>query len=479
MRFNRTLPSALLAALILAACGGGDTVVYVPTEPTAPVVQGTVVTAAQMNDTDLNAIFAAAKEGDTVTLPPGKYSFKGPLQITNKKKITVLGAGNGTDPTSNTILSFAKALAQNGIDAAGLDTVTFKKFAIEDASGNGVFVNQSKNVVMDTLRTEWMINPFGTSKMVYGLYPVSSDNVKIVNSKAVGTRDAGVYVGQSTNILVAKNTVVNNVAGIEIENSYNAIVEDNDVYDNTGGILVFALKAPPRFKTTENVVVRNNRITDNNTPPFVNASGLVLTIPPGTGVMVLASQNVEVYNNTITKHKTTGVLLISAYAAGEEDNSGIKDSQGKVYDNFGKGNYVHNNTIKDFGYAPGGAFAKPGSEGGLKDFTDAFMAGYKNFPAVMWDGVVDPNPAVSAGVDVSTGYPLGGNYTGNYKVCSNANGVTPPVTSVGVSYQNLDLNLFGLMTQTSSFAFPNPPRLEKSGANACTITLPPVTGYPS
>jgi len=92
---------------------------------------------------------------------------------------------------------------------------------------------------------------------------------------------------------------------------------------------------------------------------------------------------------------------------------------------------------------------------------------------------VDPNPAVSAGVDVSTGYPLGGNYTGNYKVCSNANGVTPPVTSVGVSYQNLDLNLFGLMTQTSSFAFPNPPRLEKSGAAACTITLPPVTGYPS
>jgi hypothetical protein len=49
-----------------------------------------------------------------------------------------------------------------------------------------------------------------------------------------------------------------------------------------------------------------------------------------------------------------------------------------------------------------------------------------------------------------------------------------------VSYQNLDLNLFGLMTQTSSFCFyPERPRLEKSGANACTITLPPVTGYPS
>jgi parallel beta-helix repeat protein len=473
MRFNRTLPSALLAALILAACGGGDTVVYVPTEPTAPVVQGTVVTAAQMNDADLNAIFQAAKEGDTITLPAGKYSFKGPLQITNKKKLVIVGAGNGTDPTANTILSFAKALAQNGIDSAGLDTVTFKKFAIEDASGNGLFVNQSKNIVMDTLRTEWTVNPFGTSKMVYGLYPVSTDNVKIVNSRAIGTRDAGVYVGQSTNILVANNDVINNVAGIEIENSYNAIVENNNVHDNTGGILVFALKAPPRFKTTEGVVVRNNTITDNNTPPFANASGLVLTIPPGTGVMVLASQNVEVYNNTITRHATTGVLLVSAYAANEQDNSGLKDSVGKVYDNFGKGNYVYNNTIKEFGYKPGGAFALPAEQGGLKDFTDAFMAGYKSFPAVLWDGMVDPNPTVSSGVDVSTGYPLGGNYTGNYKVCSKNNGVTPPAASVGVNYQNLDLNLFGLLTQSSSFAFPNPVRMD------CTVSLPPVTGYPS
>ena len=484
MHFTRTLPSTLLAAMILAACGGGeDTIVYVPVEtpgvptapvaPTAPVVpvQGTVVTAAQMNDIELNAIFQAAKEGDTITLPAGKYSFKGPLQITNKKNITVLGAGNGTDLTANTILSFAKALAQNGIDAAGLDTVTFKKFAVEDASGNGVFVNQSKNIVMDTLRTEWMINPFGTSKMVYGLYPVSSDNVKIVNSKAVGTRDAGVYVGQSQNILVANNTVVNNVAGIEIENSYNAIVENNDVYDNTGGILVFALKAPPRFKLAKNIVVRNNRISDNNTPPFVNASGLVLSIPPGTGVMVLASQNVDIYGNTITNHKTTGVLLISAYAAGESTNSPVKGTGDNVpYDNFGKGNHVHNNTIKNFGYEPGGAFADPTN---LKDFTDAFMAGYKSFPAVLWDGIVDPNPAVSSGVDVSTGYPLGGNYTGNFKVCSKSNGVTPPATSVGVSYENLDLNLFGLLTVTSSFAFPNPTRMD------CTITLPPVTGYPS
>ena len=472
MQFKRTLPSALLAALILAACGGGDSSPVAPVTPTAPVVQGTVVTAAQMNDIDLNAILQAAKTGDTITLPAGKYSFKGPLQMTNKKGITILGAGNGTDPTSNTILSFAKALTQNGLDTSGLDTVTFKKFAVEDASGNGIFVNLSKNIVMDTLRAEWTINPFGTSRMAYGLYPVSSDNIKIVNSKVVGTRDAGVYVGQSTNILVANNEVANNVAGVEIENSHNAIVENNLVHDNTGGILVFALKAPPRFKDTKDILVRNNTIVDNNTPPFANATGLVLTIPPGTGVMVLASQNVEVTGNTISRHKTTGVLLISAFAAGEQDTSGVKDSQGKPYDNFGRGNYVHNNTISDFGTSPGGAFAMPTSEGGLQEFTTAFMGGYKNFPAVMWDGIVAP--ATGTGVTIVGGaYPVGGNYTGNQQVCSKNNGVTPPASSVGVSYENLDLNLFGLMTETASFAFPTPARMN------CTITLPTVTGYPS
>ena len=472
MRFARTLPSALLVAMTLVACGGSDSdTPAAPAAPAEPVVQGTVVTAAQMNDIDLNAIFQAAKEGDTITLPAGKYSFKGPLQITNKKRITVLGAGNGTDPTSNTILSFAKALTQNGMDTSGLDTAVFRKFAIEDASGNGIFVNQSRDVVMDTLRAEWTINPFGTSKMAYGLYPVSSDNIKIVNSKVVGTRDAGVYVGQSTNILVAGNEVANNVAGVEIENSHNAIVENNLVHDNTGGILIFALKAPPRFKDTKDILVRNNTIVDNNTPPFANATGLVLTIPPGTGVMVLAAQNVEVTGNVIRRHQTTGVLLITAFAAGEQDTSGTIDSQGKPYDNYGRGAYVHNNTISDFGYQPGGAFAQAASAGGLKDFTDPFMAGYKSFPAVMWDGIVDP--ATGTGVDVSTGYPIGGDYSGNQKVCSKSNGVTPPAASVGVDYENLALNLFGMLTGTASFDFPNPTRMD------CTITLPSVTGYPS
>src|SRR5207342_1810671 len=155
-----------------------------------------------------------------------------------------------------------------------LTGATFKKFAIEDTAGNALFVTSSNNVVIDTVRAEWTTDPEGTSTMAYGLYPVRSDNILVTNSIVVGSRDAGVYVGQSTNIRVSNNDVHHNVAGVEIENSHNAIVEGNTVHQNTGGILVFALPGPTRFLDTRDVVVRDNTMDDNNLPPAANAQGL-------------------------------------------------------------------------------------------------------------------------------------------------------------------------------------------------------------
>jgi len=431
-------------------------------------VAGTIVTAAKMNDLDLNAILLAAKDGDTITMPAGRFTMLGPLQLSGKKNITMLGAGNGKDPSKDTILSFKSALTQNGLSASSLDTVSFKKFAIEDASGNALFITNSKNIVMDTMRAEWVTDPQKTSTMAYGLYPVKSDNILVTNSIVVGSRDAGVYVGQSTNIRVTNNDVYYNVAGVEIENSHNAIVEGNNVHENTGGILVFALPGPTRFLNTSGVVVRNNTIVNNNLPPAANAQGLVLTIPPGTGVMVLASQNTEVHGNTITKHQTTGVLITSAIAAQIPFNPATKDDQGKVYDPYERGIYVHNNKISDFGATPGGAFADPA---GLGQFTQGFFATLKafpqpqNFPAVMWDGIVDP--ATGSGVQVNGS---GGSYAGNLQVCSKSNDISAPA-GAAISYENIDLNLLALLAGGNP-DFPSPARMN------CVITLPAVTGLP-
>ncbi len=75
----------------------------------------------------------------------------------------------------------------------------------------------------------------------YGLYPVLCKNVLIEDCVATDASDAGIYVGQSENIIVRRNRAENNVAGIEIENSVNADVYENMATNNTGGILVFSL----------------------------------------------------------------------------------------------------------------------------------------------------------------------------------------------------------------------------------------------
>ena len=59
----------------------------------------------------------------------------------------------------------------------------------------------------------------------YGIYPVKSRNILIEASSSWGASDAGIYVGQSNNVIVHCCHAEQNVAGIE--NTINA-----DVYEN-------------------------------------------------------------------------------------------------------------------------------------------------------------------------------------------------------------------------------------------------------
>src|SRR6185369_12957100 len=82
-----------------------------------------------------------------------------------------------------------------------------------------------------------------------------------------GASDAGIYVGQSTQIVLRDNRAEMNVAGIEIENSTYADVYNNTATNNTGGILVFNLPGLP-VKDGRKTRVYSNHIHDNNTDNF-------------------------------------------------------------------------------------------------------------------------------------------------------------------------------------------------------------------
>ena len=91
-------------------------------------------------------------------------------------------------------------------------------------------------------------------------------NVLIEDNVAIAASDAGIYVGQSEQIIVRGNRAEYNVAGIEVENSIGADVYNNTAIANTGGILVFNMPGIP--KRGYGTRVFDNDIKDNNTANF-------------------------------------------------------------------------------------------------------------------------------------------------------------------------------------------------------------------
>jgi cytochrome c peroxidase len=172
---------------------------------------------------------------------------------------------------------------------------------IHNYQGNGVVVHKARNVVYRNL----ILHNTG----LYGVYPIECDGVLVEDCKVSGTRDAGIYVGQSRNIVVRRNEAFQNVTGIEIENCVNAIVEDNYVHNNTGGILVFLLPFNPS-KVQDGCIVRRNRVINNNTPNFADPEAIVSNVLKGTGIMLLAADNTEVYENEIVGNGTFGIMTI-------------------------------------------------------------------------------------------------------------------------------------------------------------------------
>jgi cytochrome c551/c552/nitrous oxidase accessory protein NosD len=153
------------------------------------------------------------------------------------------------------------------------------------------------------IRHNWIVDTG-----VYGIFPEFAQNGLIEYNVVSGIEDAAIYVGMSDNIQVSHNEVYASVAGIEIENSRHAIVENNMVYDNAGGILTFITPGLP-VKTTFDVIIRNNFVVGNNHKNFGAPGSIVSGVPSGTGIIVMAADDVQIENNVIRDNKNAGIIV--------------------------------------------------------------------------------------------------------------------------------------------------------------------------
>ena len=190
---------------------------------------------------------------------------------------------------------------------------------------------------------------------------------------AIGASDAGIYVGQSNNIIVRNCEVFQNVAGIEIENSIKADVHSNDVHNNTGGILVFDLPDLIQ-KEGKQIRIYDNVVKENNLDNFAPKGNIVAKVPAGTGIMIMATEYVEIFNNIIIDNKTAGTTVVSYFITEEK----TKDTQ---YNPYTSAIYIYDNV-----YIRKPQLPTLANEIGILLFTHFF----RSVPDIIYDGMPDP-----------------------------------------------------------------------------------------
>jgi parallel beta-helix repeat protein len=299
-----------------------------------------------------------AQPGDTVRIGAGRFDLTEGLSL-DVDDVVVKGAG----PDAS-ILSFAGQTGSGEGLLVTSDRVVVEDLAVENSKGDGVKSKGSDQITFRNLRVEWTGGP-NEKNGAYGVYPVSSKNILIEKVTVRGAADAGIYVGQSENIVVRESRAEYNVAGIEIENSMKADVYKNVATHNTGGILIFDLPNLP-VQGGHDIRVFDNDVVDNDTANFAPKGNIVAIVPKGMGIMVMANRNVHVFGNRLSGNVTTHVL-IAAYPNEYEDEN---------YMFVPRGVYVHGNTYGEGGGAPDGEVGKTISD----------VSGIP-VPDIVWDGV--------------------------------------------------------------------------------------------
>ncbi|MCC7542222.1 MAG: right-handed parallel beta-helix repeat-containing protein [Deltaproteobacteria bacterium] len=357
---------------------------------------GTVTLRPSADDqTAFQTAFVEAQTGDTILIEPGTYRFTTELTLTTHG-VTLRGTG------PDVVLDFAmQDSGGNAIKVTG-DDFTIENLTVKNTPGDGVVVDGTTNATFRGLTVSWDAGSVEENG-AYAIYPINVTNVLVENCEVVGASDAGIYVGQSRNIIVRNNVVHGNVAGIEIENSTGADVYDNETYDNTAGILVFNLPNLP-VKDGRRARIYGNQVRENNRDNFAIPGNIVAAVPRGTGILILAADETEIFDNDIEGNLGAGILQVGwetleMFVSG----GGADDPQ---YDLYPETTYIYDNRFDGNGTSPGSPF-------------DLF--GLTSLEAIVWDGLVDTAGLMAGTKD---------NAMGQLDLCIGPN--------MGATFMNLD-----------------------------------------
>lgn len=330
-----------------------------------------VLTPGENDQEAVQQAMLEVQPGDMIFFKAGNYQFEDELTL-SVPNVTLKGEG-----MDESVLSWKGQ--RFGAQAIYVDSdhFTVEDLGMEDMLGDGLKIFGADVVTIRNVRIEHTAGP-DPDNGPYGFYPVQCTNVLIEDNLLIGASDGGIYVGQSEHVVVRRNRCERNVMGISIENVRNGEIYDNELVNNAGGLMVMDL--PDLQWTGGHMSVHDNFIGNNNTENFGNPSAIVGFMPTGLGMLVMANDDVEVFNNHFHKNETANLAVVS-YSVAEIFGSFTTDDP--LYDRYPETIHIHDNLFEGGGNTPHGTIG-----GILKDSIGTPL------PDIIFDGDLDPAKTV-------------------------------------------------------------------------------------
>ena len=295
-----TFAGFVLALVLLAAPAAGA--------KTIPVGPGESIQAA----------VDAASAGDTIRVAPGTYTETGspcPAEPGSTCAVSVtkddisIVAGGGGPVTLDATGGQDKGVAVG--KTGDPDCLTDSSLQVSGSLVRGITVTgfEEDGVFLYCVDGFRVTDVRATDNLEYGIFPSHSFNGRVDHSFVSGANDTGFYIGQSRDSRMDHNFATDNVSGYEIENSSGIRTDHNEATGNTGGILSFTLPFLDVKSNSDNVIDHNN-VYDNNRPnTCLDPGEAVCGVPQGAGILLLAADDNQVEQNTVTGNDTFGIAV--------------------------------------------------------------------------------------------------------------------------------------------------------------------------
>jgi uncharacterized repeat protein (TIGR03806 family) len=383
--------AAIVAALclpLLAACGGGSSSGGNPPVPEGGEGRVFRIQPGADATTEMIGAMIQALPGDVIEFGCGYFELDSALQLTNTEDVTIRGCGRDA-----TVLSFKTSNTPEGILAVNVHGLWIEDLTVLDTGGNGIELRGVDHARIQRVRALWSsgggrespnpitaanafandaallkvactdpptLNPDAPENQLpgldttspdytvsaksgrYGIYPVASENILVDEVESVGASDAGIYVGQTNNAIIRNSRAAYNVFGFEIENVQGGEYANNIAECNTGGFLIYDLDGLRQYGDRSRMYGNISR--NNNTYNFTSG-GIVGSVPPGSGMITLSYDRIEIFDNLFENNNTAGIIHTSYEIFPEGAGRPVE----KRIDWYSEGVYIHGNRFVNNG----------------------------------------------------------------------------------------------------------------------------------